>query len=244
MEGKFSVYIDEKEFVLEEKSRWNKKKNDSTSGVCYHLQEGDFDLSVKIYHKEDPLGEEYPWYPDELSLQKFIQLSPNTYPVLLSQYMVRDFHGEYIGCARECIYPAYENTVDAIFDLPKEHIFPYFQAIQDTIPSFDQAGIVLGDWNSYNVMLGKTRTLPTSLFVFDDSDYTFSNTGFSSNQSEFEHLLEDLVEAYLGHYHLGKKIHSVLDGFNHSKSHMQFLHDISKDTETIGDGVFQYIRKY
>lgn len=244
MKEKFSVYINEKEFVLEEKMRLNKKKNDSTSGVCYHLQDEDFDLSVKIYYKKDPLGGDYPWFPDEQVLQKFIQISPNTYPVLLSQYFVRDFHGDYIGCARECIYPSYENTVDAIFDLPKEYIFPYFQAIQDIIPTFDQAGIVLDDWNYYNVMLGKTKTLPVSLFVFDDSNYTISDADFSSNQSEFEHLLEDLVEEYLGHYHLGKKIYSVLDGFRYAKNHIQFLHDISKDTETIGDGVFQYIRKF
>lgn len=242
MSETFSVYINEKEFILEENKKLN--KDDTTSGTCYHLQDKELDLSVKIYHKEDSMDGEYPWFPDELALQKFIQLAPNTYPVLLSQYLVRDFHGDYIGCARDCIYPDYENTVDAIFGLSKEQIFPYFQAIQNTIPSFDQAGIALDDWNSYNVMLGKTKSLPTSLFVFDDSNYTVSDTGFSSNQSEFEHLLEDLVEAYLCQYYLGKKIYSVLDGFRHADSHMQFLQDISKNTETIGEGVFQYIRKF
>lgn len=237
---KFAVYINGDEFLLEKKDKLD--KNTTTSGTCYHLQDGDLDLAVKIYHQEDPMDGEYPWFPEEETLQKFIQLAPYTFPVLLSQYFVRDIQGDYIGCARECIYPSYKNTVNAIFRLPKEQIFPYFQSIQNTIPCFDQASIVLDDWNSYNVMLGKTKTQPTALFVFDDSSYIVSDNDKVNNQFEFDHLIEDLTENYLENISLSNATHYIVEDMRRSRTHLQFLQDITGNHESIGDGVFQYAK--
>lgn len=237
---KFAVYINGDEFLLEKKDKLN--KNTTTSGTCYHLRDGDLDLAVKIYHKEDPMDGEYPWFPEEDMLQKFIQLAPYTFPVLLSQYFVRDIQGDYIGCARECIYPSYKNTVDAIFKLPKEQVFPYFQSIQDTIYLFDQASIVLDDWNSYNVMLGKTMTLPTSLFVFDDSSYSVSDNDKVNNQFEFDHLIEDLTENYLENISLSNATHYIVEDMRRSRTHLQFLQDITDKRDSIGEGVSQYAK--
>ena len=241
MQEKFDIYINEKQFVLEEKDKLN--KDTTSSGICYHLQDGDLDLAVKIYHKNTILcGQNYPQFPKEDLLQKLIQLAPYTSPVLLSQYFVRDVHGIYIGCAREYIYPAYKNTIDAIFALPKDQIFSYFQSIQDTIPLFNRAGIILDDWNSYNVMLGNTKTLSTSLFVFDDSNYSLSSTAKVNNQFEFDHLIEDLTEEYLETIFLEKTTHYFLDDMKNSRGHLQFLRDITNHHNSIGDGISQYAK--
>ena len=234
------IYINDKEYFIYPKTDY---LDAGASGKCYKVCDDDRILTVKLYLSESGLSGEEVFFPDEETLEKLIQLSPYASPILLSQYLVRDGKGNYIGCARDYIKASSPNTTEAVFQLPKEKALEHFQKIEEKIPIFNENGILLDDWNSYNVMFGRVANGDEKLYVFDDSSYTLSSYHRQSNHHEFTHLIEDMIEEYLLAYNLELVRPYVIDKLRASYTPIHFFENISNHSNTLGEGVLQYAKK-
>ena len=101
------IYINDREYFIYPKTDF---LDAGASGKCYKVWDDDRILTVKLYLNESGLSGEEIFFPDEKMLEKFIQLSPYTSPILLSNYLVRDENGNYIGCARDYIEASSSNA--------------------------------------------------------------------------------------------------------------------------------------
>lgn len=234
------IYIDDKEYLIYPKTDY---LDAGASGSCYKVYTDDQILTVKLYLSESPLSGEEIFFPDEEILKKFIKLSPYTSPILLSQYLVRDSNGNYIGCARDYIEASSPNTIEALFRLPKKESLSHFQQIEEKLSIFDENGILVDDWNSYNVMLGRIENGDEKLYIFDDSSYMLSSHYRYSNHREFTHLVEDMIEEYLLSYNLDYARPYIIDKLRLSYTPMHFLENLSESSDTLGNGVLQYVKK-
>lgn len=234
------IYINNEEFLINLKTDY---LDEGASGKCYKVCDNGRILTVKLYLSESGLNGEEVFFPDEETLEKLIQLSPYTSPILLSHYLVRDKNGNYIGCARDYIEASSLDATDAVFQLPKEEALEHFQRIEDKIPIFDENGILLDDWNSYNIMLGRVANGAETLYVFDDSSYSLSSYYKQSNHREFTHLIEDMIEEYLITYGLERVRPYVIDKLQSSYTPIHFFEDVSERSNTLGEGVLQYAKK-
>lgn len=234
------IYINNEEFLINLRTDY---LDEGASGKCYKIYTDDKILTVKLYLKEPTLLDDEIFFPNQETLEKFIKLSGYTDPILLSQYLVRDSDGNYIGCAREYIEPSAPNTTEAVFHLPKEKALEQFQKIEEKIPIFDDNDILLDDWNSYNIMLGRIENGEEKLYIFDDSSYIFSSYCKQSNHHEFTHLVEDMIDEYLFAHSLDKVRSSVLDELKASYNPIHFFENISNNSDTLGNGILQYAKK-
>lgn len=233
------IYIDGNEFLIDSKNYLN----EGISGKCYHVSDNDREVVVKLYHPATIFDNDDSYFPSEDLLQKFIQLSPCTRPILLSQFIVRDCNGNYIGCARDYIQPSCDDSVEGIFSLPKEASLQFLQNIQSKIPIFNQHDILLDDWNFYNIMLGKIHEGGEGLYIFDDSNYSFSTNPERINSLEFLHLTENLIELYLLKHQLSNIRPFVIDHLRSSYTPIYFFEEISHSYPTLGEGILQYAKK-
>ena len=233
------IYINDREYFIYPKTDF---LDAGASGNCYKVWDDDRILTVKLYLNESGLSGEEIFFPDEKMLEKFIQLSPYTSPILLSNYLVRDENGNYIGCARDYIEASSSNATEAVFQLPKEEALEHFQRIEKKIPIFNENGILLDDWNSYNIMLGRIAGGDEKLYIFDDSSYSLSSYCRPSNRREFTHLMEDMIEEYLLTYGLDRVRPYVVDTLR-AYAPIHFFESVSEHSNTLGEGVLQYAKK-
>ena len=214
------------------------------NGDSYCVQMGDRLLSVKIYHSEEEPLENLYYYPDEKTLSKFIELAPFVRPILLSQFLVTDEEGHYIGCARDYIEPSYPNTTEALFAIPKEKALQYFYSIEEKIPVFDKNGILLFDWHNGNAMLGTIQQGPEQLYVFDDTCYSMYASRQKNNYIELRRLVESFVDDFLLQNNSDGYIHDIIMQKIYAQYRpLSFLENVSKQQDTLGDGILQYVKK-
>lgn len=230
-------------FINNQKYSIDKKDflNDGSSGNCYRLKRGNIDLSVKIYHEEDSWGFGEPWFPDEDTLKKLIKLSPETNPILLSQFLVRDKEGKYIGCAKDYVDDLGLDTLTEVFSQPKDIVVGYLREIQAKVPLFNKAGIILDDWNTDNILFG-THLGKEGIYVFDDGNYYFSDDT-SSNNLEFDHLIEDLVDNFIPEKNFGKVKPYIFDELHNSSDYLEHLIKLSNNSDTLGEGLLNHAQK-
>ena len=234
------IYINGQEYLLHPTKDFLQS---GASGKCYRLKTNSVDLTVKLYHQSSCMFEGLPWVPDENTLNQFINLSSLTSPILLSQYLVRDSDNQYIRCARDYIEKVYDDTVGAIFNLPKDEVFTYFKSIEDKIPFFDEHGVILDDWNTDNVMFGRIHNGPISLFLFDDTNYTTSDHFPCYNFPEFNLLIEDAIEEYLINIKCEEILPYIINDLRNNDNHLYFLKSASYNSDTIGEGILKYSKK-
>lgn len=231
------IFINNQRYSIDKKNFLN----DGASGNCYRLKKENLDLSVKIYHEKDPMGFGEPWFPDEDTLKKLIELSPQTNPILLSQFIVRDENGKYIGCAKDYVDDLGLDTLTEIFSQPKGIIIDYLQEIQEKIPLFHEAGIILDDWNTDNILFG-SHLGKEGIYVFDDGNYYFSDDT-SSNHLEFNHLIEDLVDNFVPEHKFGKAKSYILNEMYNSSDYLEYLIRLSNNSNTLGEGLSNHVQK-
>lgn len=232
------IYINDEKYVINPSTDY---LNEGASGTCYKVRKNDKLLTVKLYRSQPIQNDDEVIFPDENTLEILTQLSTLVDPILLSRFITRDEDGNYTGCARYYIEPTTTDTTKAIFQLPKDVALTHFKKIEEKIPIFDRAGIVVDDWNSYNLMLGKIANGDESLFLFDDSNYFQSS--YANNYGEFMHLMEDLVEEYLQSLSMNYKQSSIIKELRNSGSPISFFDNISKDCDTLGESVLAYVKK-
>lgn len=225
---KKNIIINEKKYVLELK----KIGEPGFSGTVYRLKQDDLDLAVKIYHEDLPT--DVPLYPTKEELIYFTKNANETFPILLSQYLVEDLNHNYIGCACPFIEETRGNTEDAIFNLPKDFIFEYLFRIHDTLPLFNKRKIEMDDLNISNIILGSNETLPEALYVFDDSNYSVTKK-ITDNSQVFNNLIEDIVDTFCED-NIDKRVSNILSReMKLRENYLDFLVEHSKDCKNVGE---------
>lgn len=235
------VYIDGEEIAID-------TRRDSlgwgVNGDSYRGLLRDRLLSVKLYHSDEEYMKNYRYYPEEETLSKFIELAPSVKPILLSQFLVTDEDGNYIGCARDYIEPTQSNTTEALFSMPKEQALQYFYAIEEKIPIFAQNDISLFDWHKDNAMLGSVQQGTEQLYVFDDTGYEWHATKKKNNFIELRRLIESFVDDFLLQHHIDGYIRDIIQQDIYAHHHpISFLEDISGQEDSLENGIIQYTKK-
>lgn len=239
----FPIYINNEEYIITDKHLIDS----GSSGTCYHLENQNLNLAVKIYHTSDSrvakmFGKIV--FPDEKVLNKLIDVSAISSPILLSQYVVRDKNGSYIGCARDFIESQYssDDCIQAFFQFPKEKIFSYLQNIQSNISILDTHHIRVNDWIVDNSLFG-TKDGVEGLYIFDDSDYFISDDILDFNYLAFNDFIADFVDGFLvedSYQSVKPYILRQLDSYSNA---VDFLKQVSDSYETIGDGLTFHANK-
>lgn len=220
-----TIMIDKKTYTLELKDG-----KMGSSGTVYHLKTDSEDLAVKIFHKRSINNIIEKWYPNIKELNYFIKNRNLVYPVILSNHIVLDAKGKYIGSSSPYIYASGNN--DLLYTLPTDFVIANLEKIIASIPKFNKLGINLCDWCFQNLIIGSTDGEDTNIYLIDDSFYELTNPFF--NESEINNLIEDIVinhSFFMKNYNLLPKF---LKDLKKTGDYFYYLEKESKGYDNLG----------
>lgn len=188
-----------------------------SSGVCYHLQEKNQDLAVKIYYNKNGDND----FPEDWEIEIFGEIFEDVLPVVLSQAPVYNEKGKYIGCCSPYLYETKGNTGDILYTFPRNYIFECLTKLEDTISIFSENRIELCDWSIYNVMISEGKNIPFDMHIIDDTFYRLTTSNPKVLNQENRSCLSDLLVSIVEYY-------SLSNGGNSNINYPYFLNLISK----------------
>lgn len=222
---KKTIIIDEKPYTLELK---NGKMG--SSGTVYHLKTDSEDLAVKIFHKKSKNNIIEKWYPNIKELNYFIKNRILVDPVILSNHVVLDANGKYIGSSSPYIYTLGNN--DLLYTLPTDFVIANLEKIISSIPKFNELGITLCDWCFQNLIIGSTDGKGPKIYLIDDSFYELNTPFF--NENEINNLIEDIIinhPFFMEHYNL---LYVFFKEFKKAGDYFYYLEKESKGYDNLG----------
>ena len=176
----------------------------SYSGTVYQLNDGKDDLAIKIYRDKPKSKYEIKdiWFPKEESLEYFIKVSEDIYPILLSKSKVLDEEDKYIGCSSYYVTETQGSTKEFIYEMPIDMLFENLYFLKDQIPVISKSKIILEDWRLDNIKYGTITRFPNveRIYSFDDSSYVISDISYDEiltiNYQVFDGLANDLLHYF------------------------------------------------
>lgn len=176
-----------------------------SSGVCYHLQDKNQDLAVKIYYNKHGDND----FPEDWEIEIFGEIHTQVLPVVLSQAPVYNEKGDYIGCCSPYLYETKGKTREILYTLPRDYILNCLSRLEETIPVFSENRIELCDWSIYNVMLSEGKMLPFDMHLIDDTFYRLTKSNPQLLTQENRGCLSDLIISIIENHTLNGVDYSV-----------------------------------
>ena len=221
----------------------------SYSGTVYELDAESDKLAIKIYRSSprDKYEIKNSWFPTEEDLERFIEVSNSTYPILLSHDKVMDQDDKYIGCSTYYVTETKGNTKELIYEMPFTELFESIYSLKEQIPIISKAKIMLDDWRLDNIKYGTISKFPNieRFYSFDDSCYSIGN-------SDYEHILNcnyrcfDGLANDLAHYFYNQKdmddiyfygFRLLLKG---KLNTFEYIEETSRGYENLGEYLIEY----
>lgn len=222
------------------------------SGSVYRLQVEAKDMAIKIYRTEKEYEEEEQdeWFPSQKDMEKFIELSDEVRPILLSNMMVFDSKDHYIGCGSYYINEIKGNTQDIIFNLSCSKFFADIFALRDQIPYVSKNYIELDDWYMGNLKYGTIDRSPDTekLYCFDDSNYCISKGSVdmvtNSNYCCLNRLALNILGCYFQkHHYLKEEYRDFLYVVKRYSNYFEFLEKESRGYSTLDEFLKDRVKK-
>ena len=236
-----NIKINGKIYTLPEKTI---NQKETYSGSVYHLQIETEDLAVKIYHsvnRYDP--EDTDFFPPQEDLEKFIELSPQVEPLLLSNHRVLDLEDNYIGCSSYFIKETKNDIETVIRNLPCDQLFMNIFSFIEKIPEVSKYRIALDDWSLDNLKYGIIRNQEDNekIYCFDDSNYrinredsirVITNTNYACANRLAEDILDNL-----------NLYHTLIGKMRYSSSYFEYLEKQCRGYKNLDEYAKEYTLK-
>ena len=225
----------------------------SYSGTVYQLSDGKDNLAIKIYRDKPKNKYEMKniWFPKEESLDQFIKVSEDIYPILLSKSKVLDEEDNYIGCSSYYVTETQGSTKEFIYEMPIDMLFENLYSLKKQISVISKARIILDDWRLDNIKYGTITKFPNieRIYSFDDSSYVVSDISsdeiLNINYQVFDGLANDLLHYFYNQNKLDSGLYfSFRLSLKAKKNTFEYIEKNSRGYNNLKEFLLDYPKVY
>ena len=228
-------------------------KRPTYSGKIYRLQIKDNLMAIKLYRTQkcDNYEIQDDWFPPLKDITKFIELSSQTFPLLLSNSIVLDENDKYIGCSSYYVSDSNDTSKMTIFDIPREQFFFDIFSLEEQLSICSNNHILINDLSIFNLKFGTITKNPNKerIYFFDDSNYRLADYNIkiieTENHEEFNEFGLNILEYYFdSNLYFKEQYAEFLYEVSRNKNVFSFIEKESRDYLTISDFLQDRVKRY